>query len=196
MVQEETIFEIGTNYMDFVGKFHDAIRQQNIMLVYEGEITQTITKAFTSMTEQNMETASADSSRTQKRVYHVMVECLQNVCKHADNELTGQPEFPGRGIFIISYDDDCYKVTTGNVISNEKVAIIKQMLDKFNGLDSAEIKAEYKRMIKESRLSEKAGAGLGFIDIVKKTGNNIEYHFQQVNDKTSFFIQKSVINRD
>lgn len=192
---EETKIEIGSNYMEFVSKFHQTIRNQKIMLVYEGEITQTITKAFSSMTEQNID-EQMDSSKTQKRVYHVMVECLQNVAKHADEELTGEPEHPGRGIFMISNNEDEYTVTTGNVVSNEKVDIIKRMLDKFNSLDAVEIKAEYKRMIKESRLSEKAGAGLGFIDIVKKTGNNIEYYFDRINDKTSFFIQKSVINRD
>jgi len=192
---EETKIEIGTNYMDFVSKFHQTIRNQNIMLVYEGEITQTITKAFSSMTEQNIDD-EMDSSRTKKRVYHVMVECLQNVAKHADEETTGEPEIPGRGIFMISNNEDKYMVTTGNIVANDKIEMIKGMLDKFNSLDPDEIKAEYKRMIKASRLSEKAGAGLGFIDIVKKTGNNIEYYFDSINDKTSFFIQKSVINRD
>ena len=192
---EQTKIEIGTNYMDFVSKFHQTIRNQNIMLVYEGEITQTITKAFSSMTEQNIDD-EMDSSRTKKRVYHVMVECLQNVAKHADEETTGEPEIPGRGIFMISNNEDKYMVTTGNIVANDKIEMIKGMLDKFNSLDPDEIKAEYKRMIKASRLSEKAGAGLGFIDIVKKTGNNIEYYFDSINDKTSFFIQKSVINRD
>ena len=192
---EETVIKLGTDYMDFVSKFHQTIRDQKIMLVYEGEITQTITKAFSSMTETRLED-QVDSSKTQKRVYHVMVECLQNVAKHADEELTGDPETPGRGIFMISNNEEQYTVTTGNAVSNEKAEIIKSMLDKFNALDAEEIKAEYKRMIKASRLSEKAGAGLGFIDIVKKTGNNIEYYFDRINDKTSFFIQKSIINRD
>lgn len=192
---EETKIEVGTNYMDFVSKFHRTIRDQSIMLVYEGEINQSITKAFSTMTESGFDD-DADSSRTQKRVYHVMIECLQNVGKHADSELTGEPEIPGRGIFMISNNEDQYSVTTGNIVGNDKIDMIKGMLDKFNSLTPEEIKAEYKKMIKESRLSEKAGAGLGFIDIVKKTGNKIEYYFDQVNDKTSFFIQKSIINRD
>jgi coenzyme F420-reducing hydrogenase delta subunit len=192
---EKTIIDVGTNYMDFVSKFHKTIRNQKIMLVYEGEITQTITKEFSSLTEQNLE-GKTDSSRTQKRVYHVMVECLQNVAKHADKEMSEDSDASGRGIFMISNNEEEYTVTTGNVVSNEKAEIIKEMLDKFNALEADEIKSEYKRMIKASRLSEKAGAGLGFIDIVKKTGNNIEYFFDQINDETSFFIQKSVINRD
>lgn len=192
---EKTAINIGSNYMDFVCKFHQTIRDQNIILVYEGEINQSITKAFSSMTEQNLE-AEADSSVTQKRVYHVMVECLQNVSKHADSELTGEPIIPGRGIFIVSHNENDYTVTTGNVIANDKIEVIKSMLNKFNALGVDEIKEEYKKMIKESRLSEKAGAGLGFIDIVKKTGNKIEFHFEKINDKTSFFVQKSSINRE
>jgi len=111
---EETKIEVGTNYMNFVSKFHETIREQNIMLVYEGEINQSITKAFSTMTEHGFDD-DADSSRTQKRVYHVMIECLQNVGKHADCELTGEPEIPGRGIFMISNNENEYTVTTGNV---------------------------------------------------------------------------------
>ena len=191
----ETKIEVGNDYMDFVTKFHQAIKEHNIVLVYEGEVTQNITKAFTSMTEEKLEDEK-DSTKTQKRVYHVMVECLQNVCKHADHEDTGLPYVPGKGIFIVSNSDDEYVVTTGNVVNNEKKEVIEAMLERFNNLSEEEIKEEYKKMIKESRLSEKAGAGLGFIDIVKKTGNQIEYAFKKINDKSYFFIQKSIINRD
>ncbi len=38
--------------MDFVSKFHKTIRDQKIILVYEGDISQTITKVFSTMTEQ------------------------------------------------------------------------------------------------------------------------------------------------
>ena len=64
---EKTTFEIGTDYMDFIYQFHNTICEQQIVLVYEGIITQSITKAFSSMAEQKIE-ESVDSSKTQKRV--------------------------------------------------------------------------------------------------------------------------------
>lgn len=191
---EKTVIEVGSDYMDFVAKFDKMIRGQNIMLVYEGEVSQDITKAFTSMAERSIE--EEDSAKTQKRVYHVMVECLQNVCKHADSEKGESRGKNGRGIFIVTVGKDKYFVTTGNVITNDKVDVVTKMMDKFNGLSHDEVKAEYKRMIKESRLSEKAGAGLGLIDIIKKTSNKIEYHFEKIDEEVSFFIQKSSINRE
>lgn len=192
---EKTEIKIGSDYMDFVSKFHTVLKEQNIVLVYEGDVNQSITKAFTAMTEQNVE-GSDDSEKTKKRLYHVMVECLQNIAKHADDIETGEPIKPGKGIFIVTRDNDKYSVTTGNIIANEKVAGIKEMITTFNGLNSDELKDTYKKMIKESILSEKAGAGLGFIDIVKKTGNKIDCHFEPINNKTSLFIQKSDITRE
>ena len=138
-----------------------------------------------------------ETKTTKKRVYHVMVECLQNICKHADQPETGLPkgDGSGTGIFIVGSSENDYTITTGNSISDDKVEGLRTVLEQINVLEPDELKALYKKQIKESRLSEKAGAGLGFIDIVEKTGNPIEFDFVDVNDKTSFFVMKTTVNR-
>lgn len=193
-LSKETSINVGTDYMHFVYKFHEAMVNQKLSLVYEGEVNQSVTKIFAAMTENKMD-ESDDDLTTKKRVYHVMVECLQNICKHADEAETGEPEIPGSGIIMVGTDADSYSITTGNVVSNEKVAVIKSVLSELNGLDKEGIKQLYKEKLKDNKISEKGGAGLGFIDIVKKTGNPAEYSFEQINDKTSFFVLKSTINR-
>ena len=192
---KKTEIIVGDDYMEFVYEFHNVIKEQKIVLVYEGDVTQTLTKTLTSMTDQNSETAE-DSSKTKRRLYHVMVECLQNIGKHADNPETGESVSPGKGIFIVSKDNDKYSVTSGNVIANDRVEAIRGMIEKFNSLDPQGLKEMYKKMIKESTLSDKGGAGLGLIDIVKKTGNKIQFHFEKINDMTSLFIQKTDVNRE
>jgi len=54
----------------------------------------------------------------------------------------------------------------------------------------------YKQQIKEGKLSEKGGAGLGFIDIAKKSGNKIEYQFKELTDDRFFFIVITTISRN
>lgn len=190
----KTEINIGSDYMDFVFKFHHTLLEQKISLVYEGEVNQSIVKVFTAMTEKNM-ADSDESSKTTKRLYHVMVECMQNICKHSADPLTGEDINPGSGIVLLGEKDNCFTLTTGNAITNSKIEGMKETLDGFNAMDPTEIKAKYKEMIKASRLSEKAGAGLGFIDIIKKTGNKIEYHFAPMNDETSFFIFTTKVDR-
>jgi hypothetical protein len=191
---EKTTISIGTNYMDFVYKLHNTLLDQKISLVYEGEVNQDIVKVFTAMTEKNLSESEASTKAT-KRLYHVMVECMQNIVKHTDDPITGENKNPGAGIVLLGEVEDSYILTTGNTILNDKIEEMKATLDELNALDEEEIKVRYKQMIKESRLSEKAGAGLGFIDIIKKTGNKVEYHFEPMNEVVSFFIFRTKVDR-
>lgn len=183
-----------TNFMEFVYKIHESMTSRGILLVYEGEVNQDITKAFTTLTQKNLEEDNGASVPIKKRVYHVMVECLQNIGKHSDNVESGEPEVPGNGIFMVGKSDHGYSVITGNPIANSRIEEVTQMLNKVNSMDQEQVKAYYKEKILASRISEKGGAGLGFIDIVKKTGNKIDFHFERVNENASFFIVKTLIS--
>ncbi len=182
-------------FLEFVYSFYKAMKEHNVQLVYEGEITHQITKAFTSLTETNMELEQEDHS-VQKKVFHVMVECLQNVSKHADHIDHGEIKKDGRGIFLLSRNEDEYAITTGNILVKTKVPEMTEILEKINSLDREGLKVLYKQQIKDGRLSTKGGAGLGFIDIAKKTGNPLYFNFLPINDEHSFFVLTSIISRN
>jgi len=181
-------------FLEFVYDFYRSMKAHEITLVYEGEITHQITKAFTSLTESNM-AKEDESSTVQKKVFHVMVECLQNISKHADTFGSDEYLFAGRGIFMVSKGNEDYHVTTGNVIENRKIDELTDMLEEINSLDKEGLKQLYKKQMREGRLSDKGGAGLGFIDIVRKTGNKLEYHFLPIDETNSFFLLSSSVNR-
>jgi hypothetical protein len=181
-------------FLEFVYDFYKSMKAHEITLVYEGEITHQITKAFTSLTESNM-AKEEESNTVQKKVFHVMVECLQNISKHADSFGSDDFLFAGRGIFMVSKGDIEYHVTTGNVIENTKIEELTKILDNINILDKEGLKQLYKTQMREGRLSEKGGAGLGFIDIARKTGRKLDFHFLSIDEENSFFILTSTISR-
>ncbi|MCG8411441.1 MAG: SiaB family protein kinase [Bacteroidales bacterium] len=182
-------------FLEFVYDFYRSMKAHEITLVYEGEITHQITKAFTSLTESNMAKQS-ESNSVQKKVFHVMVECLQNISKHANSFGSDDFLFAGRGIFMVSKGKDDYHVTTGNVIENDKIEELTKMLSHINELDKDGLKELYKNQMKEGRLSEKGGAGLGFIDIARKTGKKLDFHFLPIDESSSFFLLTSSISRN
>ncbi len=182
-------------FLEFVYDFYRSMKAHEITLVYEGEITHQITKAFTSLTESNMAKES-ESNLVQKKVFHVMVECLQNISKHADTFGSDDFLFAGRGIFMVSKSKNDYHVTTGNVIENVKIDELTKMLENINKLDKDGLKQLYKTQMKEGRLSDKGGAGLGFIDIARKTGNKLDFHFLPIDEASSFFLLTSSISRN
>jgi len=170
------------------------MKKNKINLAYEGEITHQITKAFTSLTENNM-TREQDYNSVQKKVFHVMVECLQNISKHAESRNSVVSSKDGRGIFMVSKGEEEYNVTTANVINNEKIEELTEMLNNINSLDKIGLKQLYKQQIRDGRLSEKGGAGLGFIDIARKTGEKLVFNFLPINDIQSFFVLISTVSR-
>ena len=183
-----------SEFIKSVFQFYKLMKLNEVSLVYEGEITHDITKAFTSLTESAMDKAD-ESSSTQRKVFHVMVECLQNISKHAEEVDLGEVHKEKRGVFLIHKDENQYGVTTGNVVSNDNISELTDQLNLINSLDKDGLKKLHKEQIKGGTLSEKQGAGLGFIDIAKKTGNPLEYHFLDIDDQVSFFILTSRIER-
>ena len=187
------------NYMKFVMDFHKQMLINDLTLVYEGLVTQEITKAFTSLAERDLDRME-DDGKVKKKVYHVMVECLQNIAKHADEEGPSASDsledgLVKSGIFIVGKGEDSYFVTSGNSIENDKVEPVSQMLDHINSLDKDGLKKLYKEKMLASKISEKGGAGLGFIDMAKKTGNKLVYHFEKINEHHSFFLLRTQVTR-
>lgn len=159
-------------FLEFVYEFYKTMKAHEISLVYEGEITHQITKAFTSLTESNM-AKDDEPGVVQRKVFHVMVECLQNISKHADDFTSSDFLFSGRGIFLVSKGESEYSVTTGNAVDNNRIEELTNMLETINKMDKDGLKELYKKQMKEGRLSDKGGAGLGFIDIKRKTGKEL-----------------------
>jgi len=187
-----------TTVKDFLGhiyEFYQKMKNYDISIMYEGKITHQITKAFTTLTELDLE-KSEESYMVKKRVFHVMVESLQNITKHAIPSGAISEDEKGRGIFIVSKGEGHYRVITGNLTSNKTIDELSSTLDNVNKMNADELKNLYKKQIRDGRkLSDRGGAGLGFIDVVRKTGNPIDYSIIPIEgDDNSFFILGIKIN--
>jgi hypothetical protein len=132
----------------------------------------------------------------QRKVFHVMVECLQNVSKYSDSSVEHNYLYAGRGVFVVTRSQTEYRITTGNAMETCKIDDLKQSLEYINSLDKDALNELYKKQIKEGQIHEKGGAGLGFIDIRRKTGNSLTYDFTPVDDTHSFFILSTCVSRE
>ncbi|MBI4647930.1 MAG: hypothetical protein HY738_15415 [Bacteroidia bacterium] len=170
--------------LDFAFTLFNAMRKDNVGYIYRGYFTQSITDNILALTESSLERAEP-SAKIKKRVYSIMVECLQNITRHQeDAEMDLAKAY---GIFVIEKKNERYYITTGNLIDNKNIPQIKKLLEKINSLDPEELKNYYKEVLMEGELSEKGGAGLGLIDMARKSGNKLSYDFKNISDLHSFF---------
>lgn len=181
---------------DQIYDLHLLMRNNEIVLAYSGEFTQEITKSVLAMTEKNLESVGEEGN-IKRKVFKVMVECLQNIVKHSEeNKEKFEERKIGEAIFLIGKGEDCYNLITGNYIQTENTEIVKEKLEQVNNLDKDGLKQLYKDVIKNGQISDKGGAGLGFIDMARKSENKLEYNFIDENNGFSFFVLQTKINRN
>lgn len=167
---------------------------QNLILVYQGDFTQESTKSILSMAERNLDSSGEDSS-IKRKVFNVMVEALQNIVKHSDELIEGQTRSHA-AIFLIGKEANRYSIMSGNPVRKTNVQKLQKSLDHINGLDKDGLKELYKEIIKNTTISEKGGAGLGFVDMARKSGGKLEFEFPEMNSEYCFFCLKVNVPRD
>jgi hypothetical protein len=97
---------------------------------------------------------------------------------------------------MISKDDKRYCVLTGNPILKGKAVLLTSNLNELNSKDKDGLKEMYKEIIKNTQISEKGGAGLGFVDMARKSGEKLEFTFSDMDAEYDFFCLKVNISRE
>ncbi len=161
-------------YLELIHKPYSKLLAREIILAYEGNVTHQVMKSVTSVVEERLDDEEEGES-VQRKVYHIMVECLQNINRHAEAFNNDNTDYPGRGALMVAKQKDDYTVTTVNLIKKSLVKDLDIFLDKINPLSEDKLNDLYKTHLSEGKISSKGGAGLGFIDIRRKTGNKLEY---------------------
>jgi len=178
------MYSILDNEKDFAYLLFKDMEKDNLGYIYRGRFTQEITDHILMLSESKLD-KEEQSSKAKKRVYSILVESLQNITRHQDDTGDSSPE--SLGLFVLQKKFDKYFITTGNLIDNESIQYIEDLINKINSLEKDELKAYYKEILEEGSFSEKGGAGLGLIDMARKSGNKLQYFFRVVSDDFSYF---------
>lgn len=175
--------------LNFVSEVRRQMDENQLMLSYRGEMSQEIVMALLNLTEKKLTQTTSFDVSIKTRVFGVMVECLQNITKHSDK---GKHE--RSNMFMIGFSDLGYMIYSGNVIKAEKVEELRNKITKINTMNEEELKDFYKYWIKNESLSGKSGAGLGLIHIARKTGNPLDFDFEQVDNEHYFFSLRTLVD--
>ncbi len=155
-------------------------------LIYKGEMNHHIMRAFAFMANRKIAENNIPTP-IRKRVFHIMIECLQNITKHSDDFDKNDKQI-GNGLFIVGYNKDSFYVMTGNLVRNEKMKSLEDRIISLNTATKEELKEMFLKQMTRGSLNEKGGAGLGLIDIARKSGRKLFYHFAPYDHHRHFFL--------
>ena len=172
---------------------HSMMEENNIVLNYEGRFSQEFTKSILAFMERKFIAEDVEDS-VRRKIFNVMVEILQNLSKH-NHTIEGSGE-ECTSSFLIGLDPEKYFIISGNPIANEGIPSLREKLDRINSLDKDGLKKLYKEVRLQGKFSEVSGAGIGLIDMARKSGNPLGYDFRSIDETTSFFSLVVSISRN
>ncbi len=161
--------------------------RDRLMFVYRGEVTGDNSIPLLMLLEREMQ-GSEFAFIGRKRLFMFVLESLQNVSRHSPG-----PEHAEMSLVVFAKNDTGYTVTTANVLESSSTAGLKRKLDEINSLDTEEIRTIYRQMLGNAEFSTKGGAGLGLIEMAKKTGNRLDYDFVELGGGFSYFILSKTV---
>lgn len=154
-----------------------------LLLAYRDHITEATVHQLLSITEMKL-IQSGEERKLRKRVFNILVECLQNIVNHAD--VSANVEQDIASLLLMGRHEDGIFIITGNKILNTKIPALKKKILEVNTIDHDAMREVYSNKLDESIFSNKGGAGLGLLDIYRRSGRKINYNVEEIDDNVSF----------
>ena len=168
--------------------FRQEIIESKIVLSFEGQMSQGVLVSMVDTLKEKLKANDQDAKQTMvRKIFAIFVELAQNIQNHSmESEIIDGLE-TGAGIIVIREDEDSFMLTSGNKITIVAAEKLIQYCDKLNGSNADELKKLYKQQLRSERNKESNGAGIGLIDMIRKSGSALRYEIQAVDEQTQFF---------
>ncbi|MBM9579662.1 SiaB family protein kinase [Leptospira sp. 201903070] len=177
--------------LDLFKHYKEACDYQ-LIVSFKGRLSQEVLTEFGSMIRTSLSTESKI-----KKIFAVFIELAQNML-HYSAERRALEDGREGGVGIIRVDEKSigYNVSSGNLVLNEKIESLKIKCEKINSMSRDELKTYYQQQLRSDRPDDSKGAGVGLIDIARKSDGPLTYGISPVDDKHSFFTLSAYFTKE
>ena len=172
------------------------LSRKNIILCYSGIISQSIIEEIAEGLKSKMEMEDVSMS-INMRLFSVFIEQVQNIMKYSSETTFDEVSQKqcATGIIIVGSKNNEYFSITGNVIDSDAKEQLKGRLDKILSMDKNDLKEYYKELIQKDKDEKKLepNGGLGLVFMARKASKPIEYHIENINETSAFYVLQVTI---
>lgn len=172
------------------------LKKDGVIFCFCGPASQAVVEGIGETLRQRMELEGVGPTVV-NRVFAVFIEQIHNILHYSgeiipeDRSSDDELRF---GIVLVGTCGTAYYVRCGNFVSNKDVGRLTKLLESLRGMDKDRLKTLYKERRRSTEPSDTSkGAGLGFIEMARKTTEPLEFDFIAVDDDTSFFSMTATI---
>lgn len=155
----------------------DAATPEQLVVAHSGVFSADDVNGIAFELEQKLRDAG-ERKGVVKRLFSILIEALQNIRLHGEPH----PDGTAAAYLIVTRIAEGYLLQSANLIRSELVDSMTKRLNDLNMLEPVDLKQHYVEVLTNGQISQKGGAGLGFITIAMKSKNSLEFNFKPCND--------------
>ncbi len=175
--------------------FFRLIEDDAMSLFYRGDFVDEVTSRLIDLLESNFREGREQIS-IRKKVSFLMAECFQNVIRYGEDMVSDDSIQDRSGYFMTRNYYTKYYIASGNLIERSKIPFLKNKIENINKLTRDELKMLYMKVLDTDDYSAKGGAGLGLIEMARKSGRKLEAEFEKISDILAYFYLQMIIDSD
>ena len=176
------------NTLDLLS-YRKMIIENKIIFSFEGKMSQKTLIALVEALKEKLMGQNDPSEKTHylvRKIYAIYVEFAQNIQNHSHEKVLLDQQEVGTGIIVIREDEKCYTIASGNSMLKSDAEKLKGYSNILNNLGVDDLKRMYKEKLRMTRKEGVRGAGIGLIDIIRKSRNPLQLEMYETGEKTMF----------
>mgnify|MGYP000265333577 CR=1 FL=1 len=155
------------------------MNSENPQYVFAGMITNKVLDGIAAGIEDVLSVHEATCKKYRK-IFSIFIEMTQNIIFYSDERVHLESDEAGFGALEIALDGTEVKISAANPISREQRDRIGDIMDLITRSSADEIIAIHKAKMFESMEDPNSrGAGLGYLDIAKKSVRPVHFGFEE-----------------
>ena len=171
--------------------------QHDIFFCFKGPFSQGLMTEMGGLLQQKMSLENVKKMAIM-RVFGVVVENAQNIQRYSAERILNHLFADGEqelsvGIIAVGQEDGHFFVLSGNTVETHQVKPLRQRLDRLQTMSPEALKELYLHQRRQEPAPGSKGAGLGLIDMARKSSRPLTYEFETIDAEHAFFSLKIVI---
>jgi len=175
-----------------LASLRDFFSAERILICFNGPISRTLISEIGIALKEHIH-STRQSMSSAMDVFSVYIEMSQNIRHYTSSQCYSEPEATAT-VVIAESGDRTYVVSAGNVVERADGVALVERVKQLASLDKLELKSLYKQQLRSPRDTTLAsGAGLGLIDVARKSSAPLECSLDFLEAGKAFFTLRATI---
>lgn len=156
------------------------------MLLFKGAISQNTLIRIGGLLDLNQDETIEDHSK--KRLFSVLVEMAQNILHYSQERELNSGSHVGTGTVLVQETTSTYEVECSNLVNERQKQFLENHCAMINKLNPEQLREYYlKQRHNGTPHPDSKGAGLGLVEIARKSRNPLVTQFVPADDNLYYY---------